>query len=211
MQVAVQQPLKRERKERYLIKYTWLHLPNSAYLNSLLSIDSMLRFYTYWLFLDPIIFDTAHDCNFMLIRSSAETFDDRPKVEKLALRKKGIGSEARAERMAKADADLQLLGEAEQQRQLQKQKKRRLQGREDEVCYSFFFLSFLYFILSFAFMVWVAKHMLGSKKRNKQWEYVLALSVNLRNMHISFVKENKLELYRKIGERIGNLRKCKLY
>ncbi|RVW52383.1 Peptidyl-prolyl cis-trans isomerase CYP57 [Vitis vinifera] len=66
-------------------------------------------------------------------RSSAETFDDRPKVEKLALRKKGIGSEARAERMAKADADLQLLGEAEQQRQLQKQKKRRLQGREDEV------------------------------------------------------------------------------
>ena len=89
----------------------------------------------------------------MLIRSSAETFDDRPKVEKLALRKKGIGSEARAERMAKADADLQLLGEAEQQRQLQKQKKRRLQGREDEVCYSFFFLSFLYFILSFAFMI----------------------------------------------------------
>ncbi|KAJ4823481.1 cytochrome P450 monooxygenase 57 [Turnera subulata] len=58
--------------------------------------------------------------------------DDRPRVEKLSL-KKGIGSEARAERMAKADTDLQLMGEAERGRQLQKQKKRRLQGREDDV------------------------------------------------------------------------------
>lgn len=51
------------------------------------------------------------------------------------MKKKGIGSEVRAERLANADADLQLLGEAERGRQLQKQKKRRLQGREDEVCY----------------------------------------------------------------------------
>ncbi|KAK4491017.1 hypothetical protein RD792_001738 [Penstemon davidsonii] len=65
-------------------------------------------------------------------RSSAETHDERPKVEKLSL-KKGIGSEARADRMANADADLQLLGEAERERQLHKQKKRRRQGHEDEV------------------------------------------------------------------------------
>ncbi|KAA8546235.1 hypothetical protein F0562_003026 [Nyssa sinensis] len=66
-------------------------------------------------------------------RSNAESFDDRPKVEKLFMKKKGIGSEARAERMAKADADLQLLSEAERERQLQKQKKRRRQGHEEEV------------------------------------------------------------------------------
>ncbi|KAF5936367.1 hypothetical protein HYC85_027496 [Camellia sinensis] len=66
------------------------------------------------------------------LRSDAENFDDQPKVEKLYL-KKGIGSEARAERMVKADADLQLLGEAEREKQLQKQKRRRRQGHEDEV------------------------------------------------------------------------------
>ena len=49
------------------------------------------------------------------------------------MNKKGIGSEARAERMVNTDVDLQLLNEAERGRQLQKQKKRRLQGREDEV------------------------------------------------------------------------------
>lgn len=59
--------------------------------------------------------------------------DDQPRLEKLSLKKKGIGSEARAERMANADADLQLLNDAERGRQLRKQKKRRLQGREDEV------------------------------------------------------------------------------
>lgn len=59
---------------------------------------------------------------------------EQPKIEKLSLKKKGIGSEARAERMANADSDLQLLGETERGRQLQKLKKRRLQGREDEVC-----------------------------------------------------------------------------
>lgn len=108
----------------------------------LLSLRSMLKLYAYGVFLDPVIFDNAHNCNFILIRPSSETFDDRPKVEKLAMRKKGIGSEARAELMAKADTDLQLLGESERQRQLQKQKKRRLQGREDEVCYSFFSFQF---------------------------------------------------------------------
>lgn len=50
------------------------------------------------------------------------------------MKKKGIGSEARAERMANADADLQLLSNAERERQLQKQKKRRRQGHEEEVC-----------------------------------------------------------------------------
>ncbi|KAL1353395.1 hypothetical protein HN51_017346 [Arachis hypogaea] len=59
--------------------------------------------------------------------------DDKPRAEKLSLKKKGIGSEARAERIANADADLQLLNEAERGRQLQKQKRRRLQGREDDV------------------------------------------------------------------------------
>ncbi|KAF5467957.1 hypothetical protein F2P56_012158 [Juglans regia] len=68
------------------------------------------------------------------LRPSAESIDDdQPRAEKLSLKKKGIGSEARAERMAIADSDLQLLGDAERGRQLQKQKKRRLQGREDEV------------------------------------------------------------------------------
>lgn len=66
-------------------------------------------------------------------RSKAENLDDRHKAEKLSMKKKGIGSEARAERMAKANVDLQLLNEAERERQLKKQKKRRLQGREDDV------------------------------------------------------------------------------
>ncbi|KAL5559471.1 hypothetical protein UlMin_035682 [Ulmus minor] len=66
-------------------------------------------------------------------RSDGEKDDDRPRVDKLSMKKKGIGSEVRAERLANANADLQLLSEAERGRQLQKQKKRRLQGREDEV------------------------------------------------------------------------------
>lgn len=67
-------------------------------------------------------------------RPSAEnTKREQPKIEKLSLKKKGIGSEVRAQRMANADSDLQLLGDAERARQLQKLKKRRLQGREDEV------------------------------------------------------------------------------
>lgn len=66
-------------------------------------------------------------------RSKVDKHDEKPKVDKLSLKKKGIGSEARAERMANTDADLQLLGEAERERHLQKQKKRRRQGHEDEV------------------------------------------------------------------------------
>ncbi|MQL94235.1 hypothetical protein Taro_026887 [Colocasia esculenta] len=58
--------------------------------------------------------------------------DHRNKVEKLSIKKKGIGSEARAELMAKADTDLQLLGHAEQERQMQRHKKRRLHGREED-------------------------------------------------------------------------------
>ncbi|KAJ1284052.1 hypothetical protein BS78_03G174100 [Paspalum vaginatum] len=58
--------------------------------------------------------------------------DELQKSKKLSLKKKGIGSEATAERMPKADANLQLLNPAEQERHLQKQKKHRLQGREDE-------------------------------------------------------------------------------
>nr|XP_043628641.1 peptidyl-prolyl cis-trans isomerase CYP57 [Erigeron canadensis] len=65
-------------------------------------------------------------------RSKAES-PDRPKVDKLVLKKKGIGSEVRAERMANADVDLQLLNEHERERQLQKQRKRRRQGKEEDV------------------------------------------------------------------------------
>lgn len=68
-------------------------------------------------------------------RSNAESFEDQPKVEKLYLKKKGIGSEARAERMANTDSDFQLLGNAERERELQKQKRRRRQGHEDDVCH----------------------------------------------------------------------------
>lgn len=79
----------------------------------------------------------------LLARSKSVSDDeDQPRVEKLSMKKKGIGSEARAERMANADADLQLLNEAERGRLLQKQKKRRLQGREDEVCHDFFIYTF---------------------------------------------------------------------
>lgn len=65
--------------------------------------------------------------------SSEDDDDDKPRVEKLALKKKGIGSEVRAVRLAKADTDIQLLNSAEQSRHLHKQKKRRIKGREDEV------------------------------------------------------------------------------
>ncbi|KAK9131254.1 hypothetical protein Sjap_011741 [Stephania japonica] len=64
---------------------------------------------------------------------SDDDVDDGPKVERLSLKKKGLGSEARAELMAKADPDLQLMNHDEKVRQLHKQKKRTLQGRQDEV------------------------------------------------------------------------------
>ncbi|XP_016496994.1 peptidyl-prolyl cis-trans isomerase CYP57 isoform X1 [Nicotiana tabacum] len=66
-------------------------------------------------------------------RSDAEHDDDRPKVDKLALKRKGIGSEARAERMANADTDLQLLSGPERERQLLKQKRRGRKGHEEDV------------------------------------------------------------------------------
>ncbi|KAJ4731494.1 Peptidyl-prolyl cis-trans isomerase CWC27 [Rhynchospora pubera] len=63
--------------------------------------------------------------------NSDESDNEVLKAGKLSLKRKGIGSEARVERLAKADSDLQLLNKAEQERQLQKQRKRRHQGRED--------------------------------------------------------------------------------
>ncbi|PPS07693.1 hypothetical protein GOBAR_AA12952 [Gossypium barbadense] len=71
--------------------------------------------------------------HYSCLSNDKSTDDDQPRVEKLSLKKKGMGSEAKAERMAKADADLQLFSEAERGRLLQKQKKRRLRGREDDV------------------------------------------------------------------------------
>lgn len=67
------------------------------------------------------------------VRSDPESSDDQKKVGKLSIKKKGIGSEARADRMANADTDLQLLNNSERERLLQKQKKRRIKGREDDV------------------------------------------------------------------------------
>lgn len=73
----------------------------------------------------------------LICRSDNDDDDDEDnqvqKAKKLSLKKKGIGSEASAERMSKEDANLQLLNPAEQERHLQKQKRRRVQGREDEV------------------------------------------------------------------------------
>ncbi|KAL1552329.1 cytochrome P450 monooxygenase 57, variant 2 [Salvia divinorum] len=66
-------------------------------------------------------------------RSRVDEHDEKPKADKLSIKKKGLGSEVRAERLDNADADLQLLGEAERSRQLHKQKKRRRQGHEEDV------------------------------------------------------------------------------
>ncbi|KAK4372899.1 hypothetical protein RND71_008283 [Anisodus tanguticus] len=66
--------------------------------------------------------------------SDGEHDDDRPKVNKLSLKRKGIGSEARAERMANANTDLQLLSGPERERQLLKQKRRGRKGQEEDVC-----------------------------------------------------------------------------
>lgn len=54
------------------------------------------------------------------------------KVDKLSLKKKGIGSEAKADNLAKSATDLQLLPDADRERELQKLKKRRLHGREED-------------------------------------------------------------------------------
>ncbi|CAN1217416.1 Peptidyl-prolyl cis-trans isomerase CYP57 [Linum perenne] len=83
-----------------------------------------------------------HDITFF--RSNAESSeDDKPKLEKLSLKKKGTGSEVRAQRMATADTELQLYGEVERGRLLQKQKKRRIGRREDEVCHVIMFFAVL--------------------------------------------------------------------
>lgn len=75
----------------------------------------------------------AKDQEKSALRSDPESSDDQKKVGKLSMKKKGIGSEARADRMANADTDLQLLNNSERERLLQKQKKRRIKGREDDV------------------------------------------------------------------------------
>lgn len=49
------------------------------------------------------------------------------------IKEKGLGSEAKAEHLSKADVDSQLLTPLQQQLQSYKQRKRRLQGREDAV------------------------------------------------------------------------------
>ncbi|RAL52868.1 hypothetical protein DM860_007636 [Cuscuta australis] len=64
---------------------------------------------------------------------SAKEYDDRPKIERLSIKKKGIGSDARAERLACADTDLQLLNGTERDRHLLKLKRRRRHGQEDVV------------------------------------------------------------------------------
>ncbi|GLJ45343.1 hypothetical protein SUGI_0954400 [Cryptomeria japonica] len=66
-------------------------------------------------------------------RISKEDSDDQgARQEKLTLKKKGLGSQARANLAENADVDAQLLGPAEQRRQMYKQKKRSRQGREEE-------------------------------------------------------------------------------
>ncbi|XP_006646034.1 peptidyl-prolyl cis-trans isomerase CYP57 [Oryza brachyantha] len=85
--------------------------------------------------------DKAHrkDKELPAHRSDDDNVDDdddedhrSTKSRKLSMKKKGIGSEASAERMSTGDANLQLLNPAEQEKHLKKQKRRRLQGREDE-------------------------------------------------------------------------------
>lgn len=79
-----------------------------------------------------MIFSVVSTC-----RSDGEEFErNGSKMEKLSMKKRGIGSEARAERLVAANEDLQLLGDVEGRRQMQKEKKRRLQGRAEDVCYS---------------------------------------------------------------------------
>ena len=85
---------------------------------------------------------------------------------KLSIRKKGIGSEARAVRIVNADTDLQLLNNSERERLLQKQKKRRLKGREDDVCYHFSYPSVpilaLFLSCTFIYAAWYCKESVSS-------------------------------------------------
>ncbi|KAJ7548364.1 hypothetical protein O6H91_07G008900 [Diphasiastrum complanatum] len=55
----------------------------------------------------------------------------RTRKDRLSIKQKGVGSEAKAEMTSKADLDAQLLSPLEQQRQKYKQRKRTLKGREE--------------------------------------------------------------------------------
>lgn len=94
---------------------------------------------------------------FHFSRSDAKHDDDQPKVDKLSLKRKGIGSEARAERMANANTDLQLLSGPERERQLLKQKKRGRKGHEEDVCIYFLFFGCPENIVTISFLVCVLK------------------------------------------------------
>ncbi|CAN4076768.1 unnamed protein product [Withania somnifera] len=73
-----------------------------------------------------------------ILKRRKELGDPPPKqklisVDKLSLKRKGIGSDARAEHMASANTDLQLLSGPERERQLLKQKRRGRKGHEEDV------------------------------------------------------------------------------
>ncbi|KAK9274037.1 hypothetical protein L1049_018851 [Liquidambar formosana] len=61
-------------------------------------------------------------------RSNAESLDDQPRVEKLYLKKKGVGSEARAERMAKAGYRLTAVGRSRTRKALAKTEEAQASG-----------------------------------------------------------------------------------
>ncbi|KAL3695567.1 hypothetical protein R1sor_009643 [Riccia sorocarpa] len=65
------------------------------------------------------------------LKEDDDSDEGAEKKEKLIIKKKGLGSEARAELAAAGDLDMQLLTPLEQQRAKYKQRKRTLQGREE--------------------------------------------------------------------------------
>jgi len=71
-------------------------------------------------------------------------------MEKLSLKKKGIGSEAKAEHMEKGDTDLQLYNASERARQLHKLKKCRLQGNEDAVSCLWLNFKFIFWLIIYS-------------------------------------------------------------
>lgn len=77
-----------------------------------------------------------------MCRETVKDDEHGNKIEKLSMKKKGVGSELRAERLVNTDVDMQLFGHAEQERQMNKQKKRRIRGREEEVCFFIVYRSF---------------------------------------------------------------------
>eukprot|EP00252_Welwitschia_mirabilis_P021849 TRINITY_DN5721_c0_g1_i1.p1 TRINITY_DN5721_c0_g1~~TRINITY_DN5721_c0_g1_i1.p1 ORF type:complete len:498 (-),score=131.95 TRINITY_DN5721_c0_g1_i1:795-2288(-) len=74
----------------------------------------------------------TEDSSLKPLTDTVESDDNGPRPEKLSMKKKGLGSEAKAELAAKADLDAQLLDPVQQRRQMFKQKKRRQQGREED-------------------------------------------------------------------------------